>query len=109
MTLSVCPMTTIHAPIERVWPLLSEPANFDRWWDAQTLSISPEGHARPGQTIHARTRGFGRWWNWLATVEAVDDAAHQLDLTTRLPLGISVRNHITCAALDSADAQVSFG
>jgi Polyketide cyclase / dehydrase and lipid transport len=109
MTVSTCPIATVNAPIERVWPLLSEPSNFDLWWDAHTLSIVPEGHAQPGQTIHARTRGFGKWWVVSALVEAVDDAAHELDLTTSLPLGITVKNHITCTALEGGNTRVSFG
>jgi uncharacterized protein YndB with AHSA1/START domain len=51
MTISVCPIVTIHAPLERVWGFLSEPANYALWWDAQTRSIHPEGHAQAGQKI----------------------------------------------------------
>lgn len=40
---------------------------------------------------------------------AVNDDTHELNLTTKLPVGIAVRNHITCTALDSATTRVSFG
>ncbi len=49
-------MDIIHAPVEKVWPFLSEPANYALWWDAQTVSIVPEGRAQPGQKIHASLR-----------------------------------------------------
>ena len=109
MTVSVCPIATIHAPLERVWAFLSEPANYALWWDAQTRSITPDDHALAGQRIYAQTKALGKWWDVNIIIEAVNDAKHQLDLTTKLPLGITVHNHITCTALDSANAQVSFG
>jgi hypothetical protein len=43
------------------------------------------------------------------TVVSVDPRKRTLDLTTRLPLGITVHNHIVCAALDNAHCRVSFG
>ena len=52
MSVSVCPLDTIHAPVERVWSFLSEPANYALWWDAQTRSIVPDGPASPGQKIY---------------------------------------------------------
>jgi hypothetical protein len=107
MAVSVCPIATIQAPGERVWFLLSEPTNYDLWWDATTRSINPEGHAHRGQKIYARTRGLGKWWDVNVMVGAVNDDTHELDLTTKLPLGITVHNHITCAAVNSATTRVS--
>ena len=109
MTVSLCPIATINAPIERVWTFLSEPANYALWWDAETRSISPKGRAQPGQKIYAQSKALGKWWDVNIVVETVDDARHQLELTTRLPLGITVHNHIACAALDAGSSRVSFG
>jgi hypothetical protein len=109
MAVSVCPIATIQAPIERVWFLLSEPTNYDLWWDATTSSINPEGHAHRGQKIYARTRGLSKWWDVNVMVGAVNDDTHELDLTTKLPLGITVHNHLNCAAVNSATTRVSFG
>ena len=109
MTVSVCPITTINAPVERVWAFLSEPANYALWWDAQTRSITPESHAQAGQKIYAQTKSFGKWWDVNIAVEMVDDAKHQLQLKTMLPFGITVHNHIICAPLDSANSRVTFG
>jgi len=109
MSVSVCPLATIHAPVERVWNFLSEPANYALWWDAQTRSIVPTGSAKPGQKIHAQTRALGKQWNVYVIVESIDEAKRQIHLTTLLPLGITVHNHITCAPLDNASCRVSFG
>ena len=91
------------------WHLLSEPASYALWWDAQTLSIVPDGPAQPGQRIDAQTRALGRAWTVSIRVDAVDAAKYQLHLTTRLPLGITVLNHITCAPLDQGRTRISFG
>ncbi len=109
MPISVCPVATVRAPISRVWGLLDEPSSYAQWWDAETLAIVPKGPAQPGQNIYARTRALGRWWKVHIAVERVDAAAHQIDLTTHLPFGITVYNHITCVPLDSEQCRVSFG
>ena len=107
--MNVCPIATINAPIEKVWGYLSEPANYALWWDAQTLSITPEGHAQAGQRVRAQTTEFGRKWNVNLSVEKIDDARHQIDLTTQLPFGITVKNHISCVPIDNTSCRVSFG
>ncbi len=109
MSLSVCPIASVHAPVERVWSFLSQPGNFAQWWDAQTQSIEPDGPAQPGQRIHARSVALGIRWNVDVLVEHVDESRHALDVMTTLPFGITVFNHITCQELDPSNSQVSFG
>ena len=109
MSFSTCPIATVGAPVERVWSLLANPASYARWWDAETRTITPEGPARPRQQITARTRGLGRWWDVRIEVGAVDAAKHQIELTTKLPLGITVRNHINCMPLGGEACRVTFG
>ena len=110
MAFSTCPMAVVQAPAERVWDLLSEPANYALWWDPQTRAIAPAGPAQPGQRIEAETTALGRQWNVLnITVEDIDHTRRVIDLTTRLPFGITVHNHITCVPLDATTCRVSFG
>ena len=109
MSVSVCPLATVHASVERVWTFVSEPANYALWWDAQTRSIVPEGAVSPGQKIYAQTTALGKHWNVNVTVEEVDEAKRQIHLTTVLPWGITVHNHIACIPLDDAHCRVSFG
>ena len=109
MSISTCPMATIDAPVERVWRLLVEPVRYDEWWDAQTVSIIPRGPAQPGQQIVARTVGLGARWNVHITVQAVMPEKQQITLRTRLPLGVTVQNHITCVSIDDDHTRVSFG
>ncbi len=109
MSVSVCPIAQVNAPVERVWDLLAEPNSYASWWAAQTRAIVPPGRATPGQEIYAQAPALGRQWNVHITVERVDEASHQLQLTTRLPFGITVYNHIVCTALDSTTSRVTFG
>lgn len=109
MAFNTCPIAVVHAPAERVWGLLSEPANYARWSDTQVRAITPAGSAQPGQRIEAQTTALGRQWNVNITVEHIDHALHVIDLTTRLPFGITVHNHITCVPLDATTCRVGFG
>ena len=110
MSYSTCPIATVDAPVDVVWTLLGDLARYDLWWEVQTVSITPEGPAQPGQRILAGTRALGRWWNVLsATVEAVAPEKHHIDYLTHLPLGITGHNHLTCQPLDSGQTRVTFG
>jgi hypothetical protein len=109
MSFTTCPVATVNAPADQVWNLLDTPANFARWWDADTCAIIPEGPAQPGQRIIAETSEFGRDWKLSLQVERVDEANRQLDLTTSLPFGITLHNHFTCSPVGEAQCLVSFG
>ena len=110
MSFSTCPIATVNAPVDQVWRLLANPAQYDLWWEVRTRSIVPEGPAQPGQQIVAQASALGRQWDVVhLTVQAVDPEKRQLDLLTRMPFGISVYNHITCQSLDSQNTRVSFG
>jgi ligand-binding SRPBCC domain-containing protein len=109
MTVSVCPIAVVQAPPERVWALLSEPASYALWWDAETRAIEPPGPAQPGQQITASSRALGHEWPVRITVNAVDAARRAIDLTTRLPLGITVHNHLTVVPVEGPAARVTFG
>jgi len=82
---STCPIATVHAPAERVWDLLSQPENYDQWWDARIRLTTPECSAPPGQRIEARTTALGRKWSFEITVDRVDHAQLVINFTTRFP------------------------
>ena len=109
MSISTCPIATVEAPVEQVWQLLADPCNYGLWWDAETCSIEPAGPAKSGQRISARTRALGKDWDVQITVASIDPDKRALDLTTQLPFGITVHNHIVCGTLDNKHCRVSFG
>jgi ligand-binding SRPBCC domain-containing protein len=112
MSISTCPIATVDAPVEQVWRLLADPNNYGLWWDAEArwqFAMEPAGPAQPGQRITARTRALGKNWDVQITVASIDPEKRALDLTTQLPFGITVHNHIVCGTLDNRRCRVSFG
>ncbi len=109
MTVSVCPVATVYAPIEAVWAVLREPGHYNEWWDAVTERIEPPGSAAPGQVVYATSRALGRRWPVETRVLEVDPERHSIDFITSLPLGIVGRNHLVCTALDAKTTRVTFG
>ena len=110
MSFSACPIATVNAPVDQVWQLLANPAQYDLWWEVRTRSIVPEGPAHPGQQVVGQASILGRRWDVVhLTVQAVDPEKRQIDLLTRMPFGISVHIHITCQPLDSEQTRVTYG
>lgn len=109
MTISVCPVATVQAPLEQVWAELTNPAGYGAWWRARTERIAPPGPLAPGQTVYATAGALGVRLPITLHVEAVDPARHAVDLRTEFPLGIVVANHIVCQALDDTTCRLSFG
>ena len=109
MGFNICPATTVAAPVECVWELLSEPALIDEWWDARTEHVVPEGSAAPGQVLYAKTAQFGRQWKVTNRIEMVNPAKHQIQFLVTLPFGTTNRQTTTCTALDAVSCRVSFG
>ncbi len=109
MSLSVCPITTVNAPAETVWSLLANPSLYDSWWEVTTDSITPPGPAQPGQMIRAHGVAVGINLHTKFRVDEIDNEKRQLDLTTWLPFGIGLHNHLHVQALDDQTCRVSFG
>ena len=109
MSLSVCPIATVHASAETVWSLLANPSVYDSWWEVTTDSIMPPGLAQPGQLISAHGVVLGINLHTRFRVDGVDNERRQLDLTTWLPFGINLHNHIHVQVVDGQTSRVSFG
>lgn len=74
--------------------------------------MSSDGFEASHLTMRCKqtARDLGKQWPVAhLTVQAVSPEKWQLDLLTRLPLGISLHNHITCVPLDDHHTRVSFG
>ncbi len=109
MAVETCPADLVNAPIDKVWALLAHPSEYDRWWDAHTNRIDPEGPVSPGQTISAWAMGLGRRWMVSLQIEAVVPEKYQIRLRSKLPLGIIGVNQITCTAIGPSSCRVQFG
>jgi uncharacterized protein YndB with AHSA1/START domain len=109
MPLQLCPTASVAAPVERVWALLADPRRYGEWWDARTERITPEGPAVAGQEIAASSRALGRRWPVHITVESVDAAHHRIELLTRFPFGLTIRNTITSTPVSEETSWLQFG
>jgi hypothetical protein len=106
---SVCPSAIVNAPVEKVWRMLENTANYDVWWDARTERLDPPGPAQAGQTLYASSQEFGRRWPLTLTLELVDAEKHQLRFRSTLPFGMSMVNHISCGQVNETTTRLQFG
>lgn len=109
MSLTVCPAAIVAAPVEVVWNILSQPAHYSLWADAQLQKIEPDGPAVAGQTVHFTSKALGITWPIVFKVEKVDAERHQLGLYATLPLGLQMRPHVSCTSIDATTSRVQYG
>jgi hypothetical protein len=116
MQISTCPTTSVRAPIETVWGLLTDPASIARWSGVALGKVSPPDRVVAGQRIEfwARTGVLGKLaaaaqFRIVFDVLVVDQAAHRMVLDVHLPLGIVNHEVITCAPVSPTETFVSFG
>ena len=101
MTLNVCPADTVSAPVERVWALLTEPADYGRFFDLTVERVD-------GPKIVGSTRAFGKRWQIEGEIEDVDAARHQIRFRMSLPFGVIGINRIGCQPIDAGRCLVRF-
>lgn len=106
--LSACPAATVAAPIEIVWDLLTTPAGYETWVNAQVERVAPTGPACAGQEVVLRGRAAGRPWTMRVTIERVDAEAGTFAFRAELPLGVRLKERISCAAV-AGGTRVQFG
>ena len=109
MAITACPATTVAAPVEFVWELLSDLRLYDLWWDARMPRIVPEGPATPGPMAYATTSGLGRTWDISFKVNVVDPVKRRVQIDAALLLGIVNHATITCTPIDDETCRLEFG
>ena len=109
MTLNVCPADTVHAPIERVWDLLMQPAGYGRFWDLTVERVEPEGSAVVGQKFVGWSRALGRRWRVDGEIQEVDAERHQILFRMSLPFGLVGNNRIVCTQIDEQSCTLRYG
>src|SRR5262249_53955555 len=109
MTLNVCPADIVHAPVERVWELLMQPAGYGRFWDFTVERVEPASPAVVGQKLVGWSRAFARRWPIEGEIQEVDAQRHQILFRMSLPFGVVGNNRIGCTPIDEQSCMLRFG
>jgi hypothetical protein len=108
MKTTSCPTSLVDAPLGVVWNLLTEPACWAEFLDIRISRIDPSGSAVVGQRIYAESGP--RLLHLGVTLEytSINASRRTIGLTVRLPLGITVRENLSCSAVSETQCQVNY-
>jgi hypothetical protein len=107
--INVCPSANVAAPVEVVWSILSDPAQYGDWVDGRVDRVVPPGPLAVGQTIFISAPALGIRWGVRLTVQRVDPVGHQLEMQVKLPLGMQLHEQLACKAVAADACRVQFG
>ena len=88
--------------------MVTAPERFGEWTDASFISASPSGPTAPGQVIHLKARGLGRAWPLTIEIGEMDPGHRFIDMLVRLPLQITVAEHLTLTPTPEGGTLVRF-
>jgi hypothetical protein len=108
MPIISCPTGLVRAPIDVVWKLLTDPAGWPAFFDIRVTRIVPLGPAVVGQQIFGESGP--RILRLAVALEytEIDAARRQIGLNIQLPLGITVRETLSCSAVGESRCRVNY-
>ncbi len=105
MSIVTCPTEIVDAPPERVWELLTRPAQLARWSRAKLL----EGPLRPLEAGDVLVLGAGIAHRLKVTIEVkAVERMRQLTLDVKLPLGVVNHEVLVVTTLALERCRVTF-
>jgi hypothetical protein len=109
MAYAVCPTDVVHAPVEVVWGLLTDPAGWGDVFDARVLSVEPHGPAAVGQRVLLTSGPWPARFRLHFEFTEVDPATYSLGLKIRLPFGIMNDEHLVSSPIGEGACRVTYG
>lgn len=108
MEIVSCPTAVVDAPAQVVWRLLTEPAGWSKFFDMRVLRVEPPGTAIVGQRVVGESGP--RILHLAVTMEFtdIDPVRGKLGILVQLPLGIRVRENLSCSAVGDTRCRVSY-
>jgi hypothetical protein len=103
-----CPTAIVEAPINLVWNLLLNTAEWGKFYDVRVLSVEPPGPARAGQRLIGNPGPRFLPLRLVFDFIEVDAVNHKLGIDGRLPFGIRVRENMTITPIDSTRCRVNY-
>jgi hypothetical protein len=103
-----CPTAIVEAPIDVVWDLLLNTAEWGKFYDVTVLSVEPPGPARAGQRLIGNPGPSFLPLRLVFDFTEVDPVNHRLRIDGRLPFGIKVRENMTIAPVDANRCRLSY-
>jgi hypothetical protein len=103
-----CPTAVINAPVDVVWALLIEPAEWGGVFDVRVGGIDPPGPAIVGQRIGGETGPRILHLKLTFRMIKIDPYQHRLCLDVHLPFGITVHEDLSCTPLDVGHCRVDY-
>ncbi len=103
-----CPTEVVQAPIEVVWRLLTDPAEWGEFYDIRVLRVEPPGAMAAGQRLVGETGP--RWLHLGVTFEftLIDEPRHTLEFQGVLPFGLKVHESMNCVPISSEQCRVNY-
>jgi uncharacterized protein YndB with AHSA1/START domain len=98
----VCPTELTHAPVQRVWHLLTDQRQLAQWSGAK-LHERPEGPVGTSDRFILRKRGMRIRFRVLDA-----NPLQHLRLSIQLPFGIVNHEHVQLTALSATACRITF-
>ena len=105
MAIQTCPTAIVHAPPERVWHLLTNPADLQRWSGVRIVR-GPDRPLSPGDQIVFQAGSVGFLKVTFDVLEA--EPSRRLRLDVRLPFGIVNHENVVITPISDSECRVTF-
>ena len=108
MTYASCPTTVIDAPVNRVWSLLTLPADWGNFFDVRITRVDPDGPAVVGQKFYGESGPPVLHLKLRFQYIEIDPVQYKLRVDVWLPFGLAVRETLNCVPLEENQCRVNY-